>query len=32
MANAEHRRLLLHDLLNELTDDVLQRSFLYQLF
>src|SRR5437660_1352898 len=31
MANAEHRRLLLRDLLNELTDDVLQRSFLYQL-
>ncbi|HXL54411.1 MAG TPA: hypothetical protein VN945_14865 [Gemmatimonadales bacterium] len=31
MANAEHRRLLLQDLLSELTDDVLQRSFLYQL-
>ena len=31
MANAEHRRLLVQDLLSELTDDVLQRSFLYQL-
>src|SRR5881409_523327 len=31
MANAEHRRLLIQDLLSELTDDVLQRSFLYQL-
>jgi NAD(P)-dependent dehydrogenase (short-subunit alcohol dehydrogenase family) len=27
----EHRALLVHDLLGELTDDVLQRSFLYQL-
>ena len=31
MANAEHRRLMLQDLLNELSDDVLQRSLLYQL-
>ena len=31
MADAEQRRLVLSDLLNELTDDVLQRSFLYQL-
>src|SRR5229473_1767162 len=31
VANAEHRRLLIQDLLSELTDDVLQRSFLYQL-
>src|SRR3989442_3177723 len=31
MANAGHRRLLIQDLLSELTDDVLQRSFLYQL-
>src|SRR5216683_3325564 len=31
MANAEHRRLMVQDLLSELTDDVLQRSFLYQL-
>src|SRR5882724_3384764 len=31
MASAEHRRLLIQDLLSELTDDVLQRSFLYQL-
>ena len=31
MANPEHRRLLLQDLLSELTDDVFQRSFLCQL-
>ena len=31
MADAEQRRLILHDLLNELTDEVLHRSFLYQL-
>ncbi len=31
VADPEHRALLLHDLLSELTDDVLQRSFLYQL-
>jgi hypothetical protein len=31
MANAEHRRHLVQDLLSELTDDILQRSFLYQL-
>ena len=31
MANAEHRRLMVQDLLSELTDDVLQRSLLYQL-
>jgi len=31
MANPEHRRLMLQDLLSELTDDVLHRSFLYQL-
>jgi len=31
MASAEHRRLLIQDLLSELTDDVLLRSFLYQL-
>jgi hypothetical protein len=31
MANPDHRRLLLQDLLSELTDDVFHRSFLYQL-
>ncbi|HVH66513.1 MAG TPA: hypothetical protein VM716_01460 [Gemmatimonadales bacterium] len=31
MANDVHRRLALNDLLGELTDDVLQRSYLYQL-
>ena len=31
MADPEQRRLILHDLLDELTDEVLQRSFLYQL-
>ena len=31
MADAKHRRLLVHDLLGELTEDILQRSFLYQL-
>jgi hypothetical protein len=31
VANAEHRALLLRDVLGELTDDVLHRSFLYQL-
>ena len=31
VANPEQRRLVLQDLLGELTDDVLQRSFLYQL-
>ncbi|HEU5261420.1 MAG TPA: hypothetical protein VFU41_08375 [Gemmatimonadales bacterium] len=31
IANSEHRALLLQDLLSELTDDVLQRSFLHQL-
>src|SRR5216110_2948035 len=31
MANPEHRRLVLQDLLSELTDDLLHRSFLYQL-
>ena len=31
MANPEHRRLMLQDLLDELTDDVCHRSFLYQL-
>lgn len=30
-AHAEHRALLVHDLLSELTDEVLQRSFLYHL-
>src|SRR5256886_7152998 len=29
--NPDQRRLMLQDLLSELTDDVLQRSFLYQL-
>jgi len=29
--NPDQRRLVLQDLLSELTDDVLQRSFLYQL-
>src|SRR5213594_1326111 len=32
VANAEHRAVLLRDALGELTDDVLHRSFLYQLF
>src|SRR5881409_770392 len=32
MANAEHRRLLIQDLLSELTEEILHRSFLYQLF
>src|SRR2546428_6077341 len=31
VANAEHRAVLLRDALGELTDDVLHRSFLYQL-
>jgi nucleoside-diphosphate-sugar epimerase len=31
VADAEHRRAALNDLLGELTDDVLQRSYLYQL-
>jgi NAD(P)-dependent dehydrogenase (short-subunit alcohol dehydrogenase family) len=31
VANAEHRALLLRDVLGELTDDVLHRNFLYQL-
>ncbi len=31
MANAEHRRLLVNDLLGDLTEDILHRSFLYQL-
>jgi hypothetical protein len=31
LANPEHRRLLLQDLLSELTEDVFHRSFLYQL-
>jgi hypothetical protein len=31
VADATHRRVILNDLLGELTDDVLQRSFLYQL-
>src|SRR5256885_5648420 len=31
VANPDQRRLVLHDLLGELTDEVLQRSFLYQL-
>ena len=31
VADAEHRRAALNDLLGELTDDILQRSFLYQL-
>jgi len=31
MQNAEQRQLVIHDLLCELTDEVLQRSFLYQL-
>ncbi|HEV2750852.1 MAG TPA: hypothetical protein VGV12_10055 [Gemmatimonadales bacterium] len=31
MADPEHRRLLVNDLLGELTDDILHRSFLYQL-
>src|SRR5437764_15081513 len=31
VATPDQRRLVLQDLLGELTDDVLQRSFLYQL-
>jgi hypothetical protein len=31
MADAAHRRLLVNDLLGELTEDILHRSFLYQL-
>ena len=31
MADADHRRLLVNDLLGELTEDILHRSFLYQL-
>src|SRR5207245_7570700 len=31
MADAKHRRLLVDDMLGELTEDILQRSFLYQL-
>ena len=31
VADAAHRRVVLNDLLGELTEDVLQRSFLYQL-
>src|SRR5213595_7788 len=31
MANPEHRRLMLQDLLSDLTDDVCHRSYLYQL-
>src|SRR3989441_8626342 len=31
MASAAHRRLMLEDLLSEFTDDILHRSFLYQL-
>src|SRR2546425_7874245 len=31
MASPAHRRLLLEDLLSEFTDDILHRSFLYQL-
>jgi len=31
VADAEHRALLVRDVLGELTDDVLHRSFLYQL-
>src|SRR5690348_7375473 len=31
VADAAHRRMVLNDLLGELTDDVLHRSFLYQL-
>ncbi len=31
MLNADHRQLVIHDLLSELTDEVLHRSFLYQL-
>jgi len=30
-ANPEHRRLMLQDLLSDLTDDVCHRSYLYQL-
>src|ERR1044071_2234979 len=32
LADASHRRLILNDLLAELTDEILHRSFLYQLF
>ncbi len=31
MREARHRALLLHDVLDELTGDILERSFLYQL-
>src|SRR5258708_5780745 len=31
MREAQHRALLLHDVLDELTGDILERSFLYQL-
>ena len=31
MADPAHRRLLVNDLLGELTEDILRRSFLYQL-
>lgn len=31
MADPAHRRLLVNDLLGELTEDILHRSFLYQL-
>jgi hypothetical protein len=31
MRDAQHRALLLHDVLDELTGDILERSFLYQL-
>ncbi|HYL54259.1 MAG TPA: hypothetical protein VEU73_01640 [Gemmatimonadales bacterium] len=31
MADPAHRRLLVNDLLGELTEDILNRSFLYQL-
>jgi hypothetical protein len=31
LAEDAHRRLVLHDLLSDLTDDILHRSFLYQL-
>ncbi len=31
MRDAQHRALLLHDVLEELTSDILERAFLYQL-
>ncbi|HYT03349.1 MAG TPA: hypothetical protein VEM13_00540 [Gemmatimonadales bacterium] len=31
VGGSEHRALLLHDLLGDLTDEILDRSFLYQL-